>query len=824
MEPPVPAHVIVLHRWTDSYADYASYLDHRALRVSYVTTARARPVLPDAAAGVRVVPSTEDRGAVRAAVGELVAIHGRPDRIVALHEVDLDVAAELREDLGVPGETPAGLHPFRDKLAMSRRLAARDVPVPAAEPAPGHRAVAGFARRHGWPVVLKPVRGTASSDVTRLDGPAALDAYVFPPDLPLMVQAYLPHAVLHVDGIVDGGDLRVWRASRYVNTCLDFARGEALGSAEIDDPVLLKNIGEFTRRAVLAMSADPWVFHLELFASDDSTDPVFHVLEVGARPGGAEVPFVWREVHGVDLMAATVDVQMGRPLHGHSPGAETGEEEEAYGGWLLVPTPAARPCRVLAATSQTGEADGPYAERLPTPGGYLADLPGYEHSGARFRFRGRTSADVEHAIARTLERLDFRCEPVDPAHPARVVVVASGGRAYREYALRDAAAHGRVLAVGDTAPEWESPYLTAHQVVDTGDVDALTRAVSGLLEPDSGPAGLLTWSEVHLERTARAAARLGLAHMTPQAVRNCRDKLRTRQLLERAGLPSARYTVVRSLAEAHEAAARIGYPVVLKPRALAGSSGVVLARSPADLDEVHRHAAGAAFAGLDALDGLMVEEYLDGPEISLDSVVVSGEVRCVNLARKRIGYPPFFEEIGHLVSPWRQEPWADDLTDIVTRVHSALGVTAGVTHAELRLTAGGPRLVELNGRLGGDFIPLLGRLATGVDLTAAALDASLGIVPDLRPTRDRCAAVRFLYPEQDGTVDRLDVSAAREVPGVERAVALAEAGQQLLLPPRGVVPRLAAVIATGDDATACDRVLDEAVGRIHVRVTPAEER
>ncbi|MEU0149742.1 ATP-grasp domain-containing protein [Streptomyces sp. NPDC006288] len=820
----MPAHVIVLHRWTDSYADYASYLDHRALRVSYVTTARARPVLPEAAAGVAVVRSTEDRGAVRAAVDGLIAEHGRPERVIALHEVDLDVAAELREELGVPGETRAGLHPFRDKLAMTRRLAARDVPVPAAEAAPDHAAVAGFARRHGWPVILKPVRGTASSHVSRLDGPAELEAYVFPTGVPLMAQSYLPHEILHVDGVVDGGDLRVWRASRYVNTCLDFTRGQALGSAEIDDPMLLKNIEEFTRRAVLAMSSDPWVFHLELFASDNSPDPVLHVLEVGARPGGAEVPFVWREVHGVDLMAATVDVQMGRPLPAYSPWREPGEDEGAYAGWLLVPTPAERPCRVTAATSQTPLADGPYAERLPAPGGYLADLPGYEHSGARFRFRGRSSAEVERAINRTLERLDFRCEPVDPARPARVVVVGTGGRAYREYALQDAAAHSRVMTVDGTSAEWELPYLTDHRVVDTGDVGALTDAVTELLAGDSGPAGVLTWSEVLLERTAEAAERLGLPHMTPEAVGNCRDKLRTRRLLERAGLPSARYAVVHSLEEAHEAAARIGYPVVVKPRALAGSSGVVLARSPDALDEVHRHAEGAAFVGLDALEGLMIEEYLDGPEISVDSVVLAGEVHCVNVARKRIGYPPFFEEVGHLVSPWRQEPWADELIDTVTRVHAALGVTSGVTHAELRLTPSGPRVVELNGRLGGDFIPLLGRLATGVDLTAAALDAALGTVPDLRPTRDRCAAVRFLYPEQDGTVEELDVSAARGVPGVERAVALAEPGQPLLLPPRGVVPRLAAVIATGDDAAACDRALDEAVSRIHVRVNPAEER
>ncbi|WP_327674805.1 ATP-grasp domain-containing protein [Kitasatospora sp. NBC_00458] len=818
-------HVVVLHRWTDSYADYASYLDHSEHRVSYVTTPRARAALPAAAAAVAVVPSTEDRAAVRAAVDRLTAEHGSPARIVALHEVDLDVAAELREELGVPGETPDRLRPFRDKLAMARRLAAQDVPVPPTGPAPDHAAVAAFADRHGWPVILKPVRGTASSHVSRLDGPADLAGYAFPPGVPLLVQSYLPHGILHVDGVAADGDLRVWRASRYLNTCLDFTHGDALGSVEIDDPVLLKAVGEFTRRAVLAMSADPWVFHLELFASADGSEPEFHVLEVGARPGGAEIPFVWREVHGVDLMAAAVDIQLGRPLPAFPHPAGPAEDGGAggYGGWLLVPTPAARPCLVVAATPQTGLPDGPYAERLPAPGSRLADLPGYEHSGARFRFRGRTGAEVERAVTRTAARLDYRCEPVDPSRPPHVVLVGTGGRVYREYALRDAAAHGRVSTVNDAPADWELPYLDGHLVADTGDVDALTRAVAEALAGDAAPAGLLTWSEVLLERTAEAAERLGLPHMTPQAVRNCRDKLRTRQLLERAGLPSARYAVAHGLDSALAAAERIGYPVVVKPRALAGSSGVVLAGSPDELAALHRHADRAAFAGLDPLDGLLIEEYLDGPEISLDCVVLAGEVHCVNLARKRIGYPPFFEEVGHLVSPWHHEPWADETTDLVTRIHAALGVTTGVTHAELRLTARGPRLVELNGRLGGDYIPLLGRLATGVDLTAAAMDAALGRVPDLRPTRDDCAEVRFLYPGQDGTVARLDVAGAREVPGVERVVALAEPGQQLLLPPRGVVPRLAAVVATGPDAAACDRTLTEALNRIEATITPAEE-
>ena len=823
-------HLIVLHRWTDAYADYASYLDHEANRVSYVTTAAAQASLPAAAASVEVVPSTEDRTAVRAAVARLVERHGHPARILALHEIDLDVAAELREQYGVPGDTPAQLHPFRDKLAMARVLGELGVPLPASAPAADRADVARFAQLHGWPVILKPVRGSASSNVRRLDGPGELAAYEFPDDgLPMMVQQYLPHEILHVDGVAADGDLRVWRASRYVNTtCLGFTAGDALGSVELDDPVLLKAVGEFTRRVVPAMNDKPWVFHLELFAEDcDGSDAGLLVLEVGARPGGAEVPFVWKEVHGIDLMEVAVAIQLGRPLPDFGDAADgadpagTGE----VGGWLLVPWPSALPCRVLASDSQLDAST--YVELIPAPGDRIGAIAGYEHAGARFRFRGRSSAEVALTISRTIDRYDLRTEPLP-----HVILVNAGSPVYREYALEDAAAHGLVSTINHCAPpEWERSLLTHHRVIaDTSDVDAVANAIGEIraqaaADPRSAGAevGVLTWVEALLECTAQAAERAGLAHMSPEAVRNCRDKLRTRRLLEKAGLPSAAYAVARGLDEATSAAERIGYPVIVKPRALAGSAGVVRADTTAELEALYRTAALASFPGLDPLDGVLIEEYLQGPEISVDSVVVDGEVHCLNLARKRVGFPPYFEEVGHLVSPWWEEPWAEGLVADLRRVHAALAVTTGLTHAELKLTPRGPRLIELNGRLGGDFIPLLGRLATGIDLTAAAIDAAIGRLPRIRPTSERCAEVRFIYPDRDGVVECLEVRGAREVPGVELVVALAKPGQQLHLPPKGVVPRLAAIIVTGEDEAACAAALDQAEHRIVYALSPASE-
>ena len=103
-------------------------------------------------------------------------------------------------------------------------------------------------------------------------------------------------------------------------------------------------------------------------------------------------------------------------------------------------------------------------------------------------------------------------------------------------------------------------------------------------------------------------------------------------------------------------------------------------------------AESSRFADLPTGHGVLVEEYLDGPEISVDSVVFQGQVDCVHVARKRLGFEPYFEEVGHLVTEWSHEPWAQPVRELVAQAHRALSVTHGVTHAEIRLTREGPRL------------------------------------------------------------------------------------------------------------------------------------
>ena len=400
-------HVVVIHRWLARYAEYERYIDHGEYAVTYVTTEVGAPSVPASAAGIAVVAATDDLPAVADRIKQFAEDHGPPAGIVALKEDDLLVAARLRAEWDCPGPAAGELRPFLDKLDMVRAVSAAGLPAPAFAPAPGPDAVAAFAGRHGWPVIVKPRTGSASDGVSKLDGPEALAGVEFDPDRPMLAQVFDPRPIFHVDGYFDGVGPRPLRASRYLNNCLDFRSGEVLGSVEEDDPALVAAIGAFTARVLSALSPGrPLVFHLELFVDPATGECGF--LEVGARVSGAEIPFLWREVYGHDLMDTAFRLALGeRP----SPVAIPADADVA--GYLLVPAPAARPCRITEATPMTGRTPELYTEVLLRPGEILPAVDGYyEHVGGRFRFRGGDSATVQAAIEATARDFRVSAEPL----------------------------------------------------------------------------------------------------------------------------------------------------------------------------------------------------------------------------------------------------------------------------------------------------------------------------------------------------------------------------------------------------------------------------
>ena len=397
-----------------------------------------------------------------------------------------------------------------------------------------------------------------------------------------------------------------------------------------------------------------------------------------------------------------------------------------------------------------------------------------------------------------------------------VLVVGSGGQLYREYLLRGAAERHPVWLLDATPPTWQRRHVAGASVIELLDRARLIPDTPRLLAEaerlaaEHHVAGLLTWDETLVTTAARIAERLGLPGLTVDGADRCRNKQRSRATLTAAGVPQPRFAVAYTRAEARAAARGAGYPVVLKPRGMGASIGVVRADSVQELDAAFAVAERASHEGSpDYAGGVLVEEMLLGPEISVDGAVLAdGSYRPFFVARKRIGAKPYFEEIGHTVSA--SDPLLRDpaLLEVLVAAHRALGLGCGITHTEAILTARGPVIVEVNARLGGDLIPWLGKLATGIDPAHAAVALATGAPPPLDATRRRCVGVRFLYPPQDCVVEEVILPDA--VAGLLGARQMVAPGTRLLLPPRAHLGRYAYVVCEGRDPAQCDARLDKA--------------
>jgi S-sulfo-L-cysteine synthase (3-phospho-L-serine-dependent) len=314
--------------------------------------------------------------------------------------------------------------------------------------------------------------------------------------------------------------------------------------------------------------------------------------------------------------------------------------------------------------------------------------------------------------------------------------------------------------------------------VDTSDATAVVagaRAAVGTGEL----AGIATSSEYFVAVAARAAARLGLPGADPGAVERCRDKRRQRAALAGSGVSVPAFAGAGTPEEAAEAAvAAIGFPVVVKPADGTGSRGVRLCCDPI---EVRDHAAGLLAArhderGRPTIPAVVVEEYVAGPEFSVETFGTA----VVGLTAKYLGRLPSFVECGH---DFPAEDGADSrLAAVAGAAIRALGLGFGPAHTELRLGPRGPVVIEVNPRLAGGRIPTLVRLATGIDLVGATVDAAvLGDAARVLPGPGQGhASIRFLVPPRAGRVRRTGgVAAAAAVPGVVDVAIAARPGQRV---------------------------------------------
>ncbi len=285
---------------------------------------------------------------------------------------------------------------------------------------------------------------------------------------------------------------------------------------------------------------------------------------------------------------------------------------------------------------------------------------------------------------------------------------------------------------------------------------------------------------------------LGLRANAPAAVRATRDKQAMRETLARAGVPQPRFVVASVADDPRLAAARVRYPCVLKPLVLSASRGVVRADSEAEFVRAwQRISAILAEPDVQALGAgtgkILIEDFVPGIEVALEGMLTDGGLTVLAIFDKPDPLDgPFFEETIYVTPSRLPKAVQKAIGDCAARAASALGLSDGPVHVELRTNEAGPWLIELAARSIGGLCSRTLSFGTGMSLEEIILRHALGW-PIASLELDRAAAGVMMIPIPcGGILERVDgIEAALAVPGIEDVNISMHVGQRIVPLPEG---------------------------------------
>lgn len=339
----------------------------------------------------------------------------------------------------------------------------------------------------------------------------------------------------------------------------------------------------------------------------------------------------------------------------------------------------------------------------------------------------------------------------------------------------------------------------------------------GHLAGAPSPAAVFGFAEASALTAARANEALRLPGNPHAAVAYLTDKAALRGKVNQLTRSPVRYEHCDRVALLVAVAERVGYPCVAKPRTGSGGQDVHVLHDAAD--------AAVLAAGLPSEPALIVEEFLAGPEYSVEAHSRDGEHAILAVTRKHTTGPPAYAETGYDLPAELHEEDTARIHDLVTATLTTAGHRTGPSQTEVILTEDGPRLIESHAHPGIDHISDLLLAATGTDLAALAIGTALGLPVPPHPPRSggRFAGVRLLRLPAGRLLTVEGVDEARALHGVTRL--------EITVPPGGHVPETTSRVAghgvlaaVADGPQELDAVLRKAQDLLHPVMAPRSHR
>jgi len=320
---------------------------------------------------------------------------------------------------------------------------------------------------------------------------------------------------------------------------------------------------------------------------------------------------------------------------------------------------------------------------------------------------------------------------------------------------------------------------------------------------------------------ASVASALGLTGIPVQSATLAANKMAMKECFSDAGIPAPWFSAVGSVEHLEEIVAEKGYPLVIKPTDSRGARGVLRLAEGIDLEWAFRHS-----MQFSPSSQVMVEEYLEGPQISTESMLINGQGVTPGFIDRNYEYlhrfAPYIIENGGQ-QPSRLNDDRASFSKVAEMAGRAIGISNGVVKGDMVLTPQGPKVIEIAARLSGgwmstDQIPL----GTGVDLVGSAIRLALGMEvnpEDLKPRCQNGVAIRYFFPEPGIITDISNLKKFQGASWVHRLCLFANVGD-VIEPVTNHTKRVGFVITTAKTAKIAVDLAVRVTNEVKIRTVP----
>ncbi len=390
-------------------------------------------------------------------------------------------------------------------------------------------------------------------------------------------------------------------------------------------------------------------------------------------------------------------------------------------------------------------------------------------------------------------------------------------RIAKEKGWRVAAADGNPKAAGAGLADIFFP-------VDLKDLDGLEKAARSLAAPTGKNGGgldaVFTAGTDFSYSAAWLARKLGLPGIPPEAALRASNKLEMRAALAAAGVPSPGFTAIGAGMDIQTQirSAGLELPLVVKPADSMGARGCSLASNPEALagavaDAVRYSRVGKA----------IVEEYMAGPEFSIDALVDDGSIRICGFADRHIYFAPYFVELGHTMPSACSNEIKNEVLRVFEAGVKAIGITRGAAKGDMKWCPkrGTAMVGEIAARLSGGYMSgWTYPYASGIEVTSEALElAAGGHLPPVEPDRGWVSAERAFISIPGRTAAVLGARDAETSPYIKNVFYRVGPGDPCVFPMNNV-QKCGNVISQAPTRELAVQASEEAAAGILVRLEP----